>query len=149
MRAISNGLRACLRYLLNNTRMAGMVDCSCRLAAPAHPSTLFPSTGLHVFTHAWEHREILVNSIHARKGQRPQAALASQTKQTVIITCNHHPKTHRTRSSSSSNQMSLHAYASKQIVSLPWRRSRRPCELAHDRPTNQQTSRHSAAHHGK
>lgn len=85
------------------------------------------------------------STVHMEK-PTATSGLASQINEQssshVIITQIQHTR-------SSSNQTSLHAYASKQNVSLPWRRSRRPCELGYDRPTNQQTTRHSAAHHGK
>lgn len=85
------------------------------------------------------------HSTHGKANGHKRPGFTNQ--QTVIITCNHHPKPN-VHAAAATKRLCMHMQASK-TVSLPWRRSRRPCELGYERPTNQQTTRHSAAHHGK
>lgn len=62
-------------------------------------------------TNAWQHRVILVTSTHGKANGHKRPGFTNQ--QTVIITCNHHPKPN-VHTSAAAKRLCMHMQASKQ-----------------------------------
>ena len=141
MRAISNGLRVCLPF---HGHIAAVGLPSGR-GLQHLPVPCFPR---HVFTYLPTHGNIVrswstVVAHGKANGHKRLHKLNKQSSSHVIITQN--------PMYTQQQQPNVSACICKQakLSRCHGDAADRPCELGYDRPTNQQTTRHSAAHHGK